>query len=213
MAKIYDAIDGRLREFILAQPMFFVASAPSGSGGHVNLSPKGMLGTFVVVDSHRVAYADFTGSGAETAAHLRDNGRITIMFCAFTGPPKIVRLYGQGTYVRPEDAGFAALKARFALATGPGVAAPADLSGDGPSPGDTAASDHPLPASDHGLRGIVDVVVSRIADSCGYAVPLLEYSGERGLLVEWAGHRTADDLDAYRVQKNATSIDGLPALA
>ena len=83
MGKIYEAIDGRLREFVDAQPMFFVATAPSGPDGHVNVSPKGMTGSFVVLDPHTVAYLDFHGSGAETIAHLRQNGRITIMFCAF----------------------------------------------------------------------------------------------------------------------------------
>ena len=94
--KVHDAIDGRLREFIVGQPVFFVATAPSASlgRGHVNLSPKGMGGTFAVLGTHRVAYLDYHGSGAETIAHLRDNGRITLMFCAFDGPPNIVRLYG-----------------------------------------------------------------------------------------------------------------------
>ncbi|WP_212998439.1 pyridoxamine 5'-phosphate oxidase family protein [Winogradskya consettensis] len=94
--KLHDAITGRLREFIDAQPMFFVATAPAGPQGHVNVSPKGMTGTFVVLGEHRVAYLDYHGSGAETIAHLRENGRITIMFCAFQGAPNIVRLYGTG---------------------------------------------------------------------------------------------------------------------
>ena len=83
------------------QPIFFVATAPSGSDGHVNVSPKGMRGSFAVLGEHRVAYLDYTGSGAETIAHLRDNGRITLMFCAFDGPPKIVRLHGRGRAVLP----------------------------------------------------------------------------------------------------------------
>jgi Pyridoxamine 5'-phosphate oxidase len=95
MARVYDAISGELAEFIAAQHVFFVATAPSGDGGHVNLSPKG-LDTFTVLDPTTVAYLDLTGSGVETIAHLRDNGRITIMFCAFDGKPLIVRLYGRG---------------------------------------------------------------------------------------------------------------------
>ena len=88
--------------------MFFVATAPSGADGHVNLSPKG-IDTLRMLGEHRVAYLDFTGSGAETIAHLRENGRITMMFCAFDGPPNIVRLHGRGTAVPVDDAGFAEL--------------------------------------------------------------------------------------------------------
>ncbi|NUO90149.1 MAG: pyridoxamine 5'-phosphate oxidase family protein, partial [Dermatophilaceae bacterium] len=92
--KVHECIDGRLRQFIEAQHVFFVATAPLAADGHVNVSPKGMGGTFTVVDEHTVAYLDLTGSGAETIAHLRENGRVTLMFCAFEGPPNIVRLHG-----------------------------------------------------------------------------------------------------------------------
>jgi len=95
MARVYHEISAEIAEFIAAQHMFFVATAPSGEGGHVNLSPKG-LDTLAVLDPNTVAYLDLTGSGVETIAHLRDNGRITIMFCAFDGKPLIVRLYGRG---------------------------------------------------------------------------------------------------------------------
>jgi hypothetical protein len=110
---VHEAIDGRLRAFVEAQPMFFVATAPSGSDGHVNVSPKGIAGSFVVLDEHTVAYLDLTASGAETIAHLRDNGRITLMFCAFEGPPNIVRLYGRGRFVTLYDEGFDELVALF----------------------------------------------------------------------------------------------------
>jgi len=95
MARTHEALDETLRSFIAEQPLFFVASAPDGPGGHVNLSPKG-LDSFRVIDDHTVAYLDLTGSGVETIAHLCQNGRLSIMFCAFTGPPRIVRLYGHG---------------------------------------------------------------------------------------------------------------------
>lgn len=106
MGKVHEAIDGRLREFIEKQKVFFVATAPSGPDGHVNVSPKGVDGTFAVLDAHTVAYLDITASGAETIAHLRDNGRITIMFCAFEGPPNVVRLHGRGRFVTIYDAEF-----------------------------------------------------------------------------------------------------------
>src|SRR5580692_1084606 len=103
VGRVYDEIDDHLRTFMGQQPLFFVATAPLSGDGHVNLSPKGMRGTFAVLGSHRVAYLDLTGSGAETIAHLRENGRITIMFCAFDGPPRIVRLFGRGEAVLAGD--------------------------------------------------------------------------------------------------------------
>ncbi|WP_433348274.1 pyridoxamine 5'-phosphate oxidase family protein [Micromonospora sp. CA-111912] len=181
MGKVYPAIDGRLRDFIEEQAVFFVATAPSGVDGHVNLSPKGMRGTFVILGPHRVAWLDFHGSGAETIAHLRQNGRITLMFCAFTGPPNIVRLHGRGTAVTVEDAGFA------------------DRLGDFPDPPDL-----------HSARAVITVDVDRVSDSCGYAVPLMDYQGDRDLLVRSHSRRTTDDLVTYRATKNAASIDGLP---
>lgn len=113
MGQVYDAIDDRLAAFIGAQRVFFVATAPLGADGHVNLSPKG-LDTFAVLDPHTVAYLDLTGSGAETIAHLRENARITLCFVAFEGPPKIVRLYGHGRVIGREDAAFDTLAGRFA---------------------------------------------------------------------------------------------------
>ena len=113
MAKTFDGIDEKVGRFLADQPVFFVATAPSGSEGHVNLSPKGVSGTFRVLDPETVAYLDATGSGIETVAHLRDNGRIVIMFCAFSGPPRIVRLHGRGRVVLPGDDDWEELAARF----------------------------------------------------------------------------------------------------
>jgi hypothetical protein len=113
MSKLYDAIDDKLRDWIGKQPMFFVGTAPLGADGHVNISPKGMAGTFAVLGDRRDAYLDYFGSGAETIAHLRENGRIVLMFCAFTGPPKIVRLHGRGRTVLRDQAEFATLRAEF----------------------------------------------------------------------------------------------------
>src|ERR1700745_2790577 len=106
MGKIFDGIDEKLGAWISAQPVYFVATAPLGVGGHLNLSPKGPIGSLRVLDAHTRAYLDVIGSGAETIAHLRENGRIVIMLCAFEGPPRILRLHGRGEVVEPDDPRF-----------------------------------------------------------------------------------------------------------
>ncbi len=112
MAKLYDQITDKLQDFIAAQQIFFVATAPLSPTGHVNLSPKG-LDSFRVLSPHQVAYLDLTGSGNETSAHLQENGRMTLMFCAFAGAPLILRLYGQGRVVLPDDAEWLVLSGLF----------------------------------------------------------------------------------------------------
>lgn len=184
MAKVYEAIDGRLKDFVLEQKVFFVATAPSNVDGHVNVSPKGMTGCFAVLDPLRVAYLDYTGSGAETIAHLRENGRIVLMFCAFEGPPKILRLHGRGRVVRPGDDEFGDLLATF-----------------------------PVRPDTHGLRCVIVVDVHRVSDSCGYAVPLMSYEGDRDLLIQSHARRSDEAIVEYWETRNATSLDGLPALA
>jgi hypothetical protein len=187
MGKVYAGLDDRLRQFISAQHVFFVATAPSGSDGHVNVSPKGYRDTFAVLGPGTVAYLDLTGSGAETIAHLRQNGRITIMFCSFTGTPKILRLQGSGRVVLPGEPDWSALAGHFPLAPG----------------WDTGRSGH---------RAIIVAELDRIADSCGHAVPVMELREERDLLTRWAERKTPEQLAQYRAERNAVSIDGLPAL-
>ncbi len=113
MAKTFEAFNEKLRGFIDQQKMFFVATAPLMPEGHVNVSPKGLVGTFAVLDDRTIAYLDFTGSGVETIAHLRENGRICVMFCAFDGPPRIVRVHGTGDVVEPSDEDFERLSEHF----------------------------------------------------------------------------------------------------
>ena len=113
MGKEYDGIDPELQSFIGRQHVFLVGTAPTAVDGHLNLSPKG-LDTFRILGTRTVAYLDLTGSGIETVAHLRENGRITIMFCAFEGRPLILRLQGRGRVVEPGDADWDGLFARFA---------------------------------------------------------------------------------------------------
>jgi hypothetical protein len=112
MAKVLPEIDKELAEWIAAQPLFFVASAPLSGEGHVNLSPRG-LDSLRVLGPHEVAFYDLVGSGNETAAHLAENGRITLMLCAFEGAPRIIRLYGRGEVVRPGDARWDELRHHF----------------------------------------------------------------------------------------------------
>lgn len=180
MANIYESIDDKLSAFLMAQHLFFVATAPSGPGGHVSLSPKGH-DTFRIVDPGTVAYLDLTGSGVETIAHLRENGRITIMFCAFEGPPRIVRLQGHGRVVEPSSPDFAEWRASF-------------------------------PEHD-GVRSVIVAELERIADSCGYGVPLLSYAGERPQMQAWLDNKGPAGVTAYRAEHNRVSIDGLPGLS
>ncbi|GIJ08013.1 pyridoxamine 5'-phosphate oxidase family protein [Micromonospora andamanensis] len=186
MGKTHERIEGRLREFIEAQPMFFTATAPLAGDGTVNLSPKGLRGCLAVLDEQTVAYLDFAGSNAETIAHLRENGRITLMWCAFSGPPNIVRVHGRGEPVFRDDPRFPDLLAHF-----PDI--------------DTAQ---------HGLRAIIVVHARLIRDTCGYAVPLMTYDTDRDLHARRFAREDDTSLDAYFAGKAdiATSIDGLPGL-
>ena len=117
MGSVYSQLNERLRELIAEQHVFFVATAPLDAEDHLNLSPKG-LESFAVLDDTKVAYLDLVGSGIETVAHLRENGRIVIMFCTFSGAPKIVRLYGRGRVIEPQDAQWHNFTSAFPSYTG-----------------------------------------------------------------------------------------------
>ncbi|MET9513376.1 pyridoxamine 5'-phosphate oxidase family protein [Streptomyces flavidovirens] len=184
MGKLYERIDGRIREFIEDQPVFFTATAPLAADGHVNVSPKGRAGTLVVLDEMTLAYLDFGGSTAETVAHVRENGRVTLMWCAFTGPPKVLRVHGQGEAVFRDDPRWAGLITRFEDVDGPSA------------------------------RAIVVVHARRISDSCGFAVPFMEYREERTQHAEYFARKTDDEFAAYCAKKEyiGVSLDGLPAL-
>src|SRR3954454_18251115 len=116
MGKVYDAIDDKLAAWIGEQPLFFVGTAPLDGDGHVNVSPKGPNGSLRVVGSHEVAYLDVVGSGAETAAHLEENGRIAVMLCPIRDPPRILRLHGRAEVVWAEAPSVEALRRRMAFA-------------------------------------------------------------------------------------------------
>jgi hypothetical protein len=176
MASVFERIEPTLQEWIERQHVFFVATAPRSDDGFVNCSPKG-LDSLRVLDERTIAYLDLTGSGVETIAHLKENGRIVIMLCAFEGLPRIVRLHGRGTVVSPDDRDFAELAARF--------------------------------PKQSGVRCVIRVELVRISDSCGYAVPLMDFVAERDVLTKWADKKTPEGVIEYQRDKNARNLDGL----
>ncbi|MDA8297541.1 MAG: pyridoxamine 5'-phosphate oxidase family protein [Actinomycetota bacterium] len=182
MGRTYEQIDERLAGWIMDQPVFFVATAPLAGEGFVNCSPKGNRKELAVLGPRRVAYLDQTGSGAETIGHLRENGRIVVMFCAFGGPPRIVRLHGTGRVLVENDEEFAESLRNFPRAEGIGT------------------------------RAIISIEVSRISDSCGYGVPLMTFAGHRPNMDRWAERKGRSGVLAYQHEMNAETLDGLPAL-
>ena len=189
MGKVYEGISDHQREWIARQPMFFVGSAPLAADGHVNVSPKGPIGSLKVLDDHTVAYLDVVGSGAETIAHIRENGRVVVMLCAFGGPPRILRLHGTGEVVLAGEPRFAEVMERWGF------------------------EPFEVPQSH---RAVIVVHVDRVADSCGYGVPLMEYAGERPHQAASSAKRVRvhgpDAYVGYQREHNAVSIDGLPAV-
>ena len=178
MGKQFPGMEPGHRDFIARQQVFFTASAAPGA--RVNVSPR-EIGCLRVLGPNVVAYLDRTGSGNETAAHLRADGRLTIMFCAFEGTPLIMRLYGLGRILRRDGADYARLLA------------------------EAFAGDEPA-----GARQIVVLDIDLVQTSCGFGVPLFDYQGERPSLNRWSETKSEAELDAYRRQKNARSLDGLP---
>jgi hypothetical protein len=189
MAKVYDEITDHIRGWIERQHLFFVATAPLDPDGHVNVSPKGPIGSLAILGPHEVAYLDVNGSGVETVAHLRENSRICVMLCAFEGPPRIVRLHGRGEPVLNGDPRFEEL---------------------------LTAADFDDASIPEARRSIVRVDVTRVSDSCGYGVPLMSFEGlrEHHALSSAKKVRTlgTDGYEDFQRERGARSLDGLPAL-
>ena len=179
MGNSYDEITPKLSTWIERQRIFFVATAPLAGDGSINCSPKGM-DTFRILGPRDVAYIDLTGSGVETIAHSRENGRIVFMFCAFEGPPKILRLHGTSQVLLPDSSEFQTVASHFPALPGP--------------------------------RAIIRAHLTRISESCGYGVPRYEYAGDRDTLTRWSAAKGPEGLRRYRREKNARSLDDLPAL-
>ncbi len=178
MATDYPALTDHHRAFIARQHIFFTASAAEGT--RINLSPRS-TDMLRVIGDNAVVYLDRTGSGNETAAHLRADGRLTIMMCATEGPPLILRLYGRGRVIARGSGEYAALLAA------------------------EYGNTEPL-----GARQMIRLDFDLVKTSCGYGVPLHDYKGERDTMDKWARSKGEDGLVSYRREKNALSIDGLP---
>lgn len=178
MAKQFESIDDRLKNFIERQHIFFTASATDSS--RVNISPR-ERGCLRVLGPNCVIYLDRTGSGNETAAHLRADGRLTMMFCAVEGPPMILRLYGHGRAVHHNSSEYEDIVARY-------------YGGSEPS----------------GARQIIWLDIDLVQTSCGFGVPLFDYKAERNSLDTWTEVKGQDGLESYRREKNKYSMDGLP---
>ncbi|MDX2103665.1 MAG: pyridoxamine 5'-phosphate oxidase family protein [Alphaproteobacteria bacterium] len=178
MGRTYDTLTEAHQAFLAAQKVFFVATAAPGA--RVNLSPKG-LDCLRILSDRAVCWLDVTGSGAETAAHLAADGRLTVMACAFEGSPLILRLYGRGTSLPRGSAGYQALLS-------------------------SAFADREPP----GARQIVRLDFDLVQTSCGFGVPLMSFQEDRQTLLTWAEGQGEDGLRAYRAKKNAKSLDGLP---
>jgi len=180
MGKVYQQLTPELIRFIEAQQIFFVGTAPLSANGHMNISPKGM-DSLRVLDTRTVAYLDVSGSGVETIAHLKENGRMVMMFCAFDGTPLTVRLHGKGEALEVDHPEFANLRKQFP----------------------------DLPA----VRSIIRLRATRIADSCGWTVPLYEHKGTRDYYDTYAEKKGPAGIREGQLQKNLQSIDGLAGLA
>lgn len=175
MAKQFDRIEDPHRRFIEDQHLFFCATA--AAEGRVNLSPKGM-DSMAVLGADRVIWMNLTGSGNETAGHLLENPRMTLMWCSFTTRPLILRLYGTARTLHRSDPGWDDLAAHF--------------------------------PPHRSARQIFDMAVDMVQTSCGYAVPFMDYAGERDTMQKWVDDKSDDNLRAYWVEKNSTTIDGKP---
>jgi len=206
--KVFENITPEFEEWIKKQPMFFVASA--STHGHVNVSPKGH-DALRILSNTKVCYMDMSGSGNETSAHLQENGRITIMFCAFEGPPRILRLYGTGRVV---------LNSNY-INNSNNNNNNSNNNNDDDDDNTTTTTreewneligqyDEVLPST----RQIIVVNVQRVQTSCGYAVPFMDYKQDRDTLKNFFRVKVRKGgtaaMEEYWRKKNTTSIDGLP---
>ena len=185
MGKILNEIGPKEVEFISSQKVFFVGTAPLASEHYVSVSPKAPGNACVVIDPHTVAYADLTGSGAETAAHVLQNGRMTLMFCNLEdGPPKILRLSGHAQVLFPEKNVSHSMLSKF----------PKEIT------------------SSPGFRAVYKLDVTRISTSCGFSLPIMDFKKFRSTLKEITEKDGKKGISDYITLKNSFSIHGLPSI-
>jgi hypothetical protein len=170
------------QKWIKQQQLFYVGSAPLTSSGRVNLSPKG-YDAFRILSTKKIAYLDMTGSGVETITHLNENGRLTIMFCAFEGAPKIVRLWCKGTVHPNGSQEFQSLRSEL----------------------------FPDFSNQSGVRSIIVGDILEVGQSCGFGVPLFEFKEKRQVLLNYWGKKKPEQCVEYWTTRNCTSIDGIPS--
>ncbi|KAF9121388.1 hypothetical protein BGW39_010574 [Mortierella sp. 14UC] len=187
MGKFYDEITADQQEWIKKQKMFVVASAPLSATGTVNASPKG-YDCFRIIDANRACYLEMTGSGIETQSHVEENGRLTIMFMAFEGAPKILRLFGIGHVHRVGSPEYESIYTTHYKGTAPDF------------------------ETIEGKRSIIVISVDKVGISCGFGVPYYEYKENRPTLLNYWGKKTEEKVVEYWVKENTQSVDGLPGM-
>ena len=186
MGQKFEQLNEKHIDFIKKQKVFFVATA--AKEGRINLSPKG-LNSLRVESNQVVHWFNLTGSGNETAAHLSQSDRMTIMFCEFEAEPLIMRLFGSAKIYHPEEKPFTEIKAKF---ENEDLAVFKQSFGDG-----------------LGIRQMIELKIDLVQTSCGWGVPLMEYKGNRDLLPKWAKAKGEEGIQKYWKEKNQVSIDGL----
>ncbi|KAF9292725.1 hypothetical protein BGZ88_006213 [Linnemannia elongata] len=187
MGQFYDEMSADQQDWIHKQKMFIVASAPLSATGTINASPKG-YDCFRIIDANKACYLEMTGSGIETQSHVEENGRLTIMFMAFEGAPKILRLFGRGHVCRVDTPEYQRLYDAHYRGTSPDFEAI------------------------EGKRSIIVITVEKVGISCGFGVPYYEYKENRPTLLNYWGKKTEDQVADYWVKKNKQSVDGLPGM-
>ncbi|KAJ2333096.1 hypothetical protein GGI00_002491 [Coemansia sp. RSA 2681] len=186
MGAFREALTDSDREWIGKQKVYFVSTAPLDKGGHVNLSPKG-YDSMCILSGTRLLLLDGRGSGCETISHLRENKRITVMLCAFEGNPRIMRLFGTGAVYEPGSPEFDALFEEH------------------------YSAEWKDPGRFNFVRSIIDVKLHLVGQSCGFAVPFMDFKAERSTLVDYMKNKSADSLAASCIRDNTLSLDGIPS--
>ncbi|KAG0245366.1 signal transduction histidine kinase [Mortierella sp. GBAus27b] len=204
MGQFFESIREDHAKWIQNQKLFFVATAPLDPQGTVNTSPKG-YNSFRILGPNQVCYLDLTGSGIETQSHLQQNGRITFLFMAFEGGPRILRLFGRGHVAQVDTPEFQELYAKHFA-----VPAPSETQSE-EDPSSSAPEPYELEGASQ-IRSIIVADIYKVGTSCGWAIPYYEFKGERPTLRNFWGKKSREELGQYWAYANTTSVDGLPGM-